>query len=248
MITDRDITELSAWIKDYVTKAGRTHCVVGVSGGIDSAVVAALCAKVLPTIGVRMPMYTVNGDSSKRAMDLCIKTGIQCIDRPINGDSYPYDPATNKLAYGNWCARQRMATLYATAELNNALVIGTDNLSEAYVGFFSKFGDGGVDINPIGQYFKSEVYALAKLLNVPQSIIDAVPTAELWDGQTDESELGLSYVELEWAIRWFNDNKYVIDLLQYGKDGYCYDILLKVQRMHLATEHKRALPPEYQRV
>lgn len=267
----KEINEIKEWIYNKVTTAGKKGCVVGVSGGIDSAVIASVCKEAFPntTYGIIMPR-TKNMTSEKRAKELCEKLKIkyELIEMKNKNLKIPqfYTDSiygvvaleTNKdlqdqikLAIGNYTARKRMATLYYYAELLDYLVIGTDNKCENYIGYFTKHGDGGVDINPIGQYYKSEVYELGRSLEVPKSILNTAPSAELMDGQTDEQELGMSYAEIEEAIKLLiakNNN-----LESTLADSYFYlkprfkEVLKTVNSLHKKTEHKRIMPEEYKR-
>ena len=142
----------------------------------------------------------------------------------------PVDEATARVALGNVRPRLRMATLYYVANSLNYLVAGTGNRSELTIGYFTKHGDGGVDVLPIGHLLKGEVRTLAKELGVPQPIIDKAPSAGLWLGQTDEAEMGFSYADLE---------RY----LSHGPEGVSPALALRVERMIRSTEHKRSLPP-----
>jgi NAD+ synthase len=204
--------QISNWIKDYATQANIDTLVVGVSGGIDSAVVSTLCARTgLRTIAVTMPIK-----QSKQTHSLSIMQAHWLIDYFENAEHYNIDLTStfnqfeknteqfnNELAYANSRARLRMMTLYQIAQANNGIVVGTGNKVEDFgVGFFTKYGDGGVDISPIADCFKTEVWAMGRELEIPQAIIDAPPTDGLWaDGRTDEDQLGMSYPDLEQAMR-----------------------------------------------
>jgi NAD+ synthase len=241
-----EVEGLLEFIKHHVNAARKTSCIIGISGGIDSAVVASLCKMVFPdtTYGISMPTYSNKSESSNRAIEFCFKKDIHIINHPVCFDDICFlntmslnkykDLKLTDKAIGNYLARQRMANLYMYAEMINGLVIGTDNLSENYIGYFTKYGDGGVDINPIGKYFKSEVYELARYLEVPDSIINATPSAELWEGQTDEGELGFTHDQLEKVIR-------------ADYDGVPDEIIDKANDMYYASEHKRKTPEEYDR-
>ena len=243
------IPKLVEFIKKEVTDAGKTGCIVGVSGGIDSAVVTCLCKMAFPdtTYGLFMPMEdNVNGLSHNRGKELCETKAIAEFLRPIK-DIDKHTNLTDK-AKGNFYARQRMAELYLCGEMNDCLVVGTDNKSENFIGYFTKYGDGGVDINPIGEFYKSEVYELGRLLGVPESILNAKPTAELWNGQTDEDELGMSYDDIDNAIKIY-ENVYWdggAEVMKNITDAN-FPVMKKVAHMHIASEHKRSTPNEYRR-
>ena len=221
---------IADWIKDYAVKHNKTSLVVGVSGGIDSAVVSTLCAKTgLTTIPCMLPisMKEVSVDDEEELlppdlpMDHCrwLDEHFPNIDgKSINmanlfrrfvwlsgqlGD-------TSELGFANSRARVRMMMLYQIAQSNNGLVIGTGNKVEDFgVGFFTKWGDGGVDISPIGDLYKSEVYELGASLNILDSIMNATPSDGLWDDdRTDYDQLGLTYDQLEEAMKWGTGSKH----------------------------------------
>src|SRR5439155_9189018 len=210
---------LAAWMRERVTEAGAQGLVVGLSGGVDSAVVARLSQLAAPgaTVGVLMPCHSDPADERDAALvashfslatvrvDLAqpydslsteVKAGLQTLPPTIPNER-PHDDPRAPVPIANMKPRLRMTTLYFIANTLNYLVAGTGNKSELSIGYFTKYGDGGVDILPLANLVKSEVRALARDLNVPQHIIDRTPTAGLWLGQTDESEMGFSYDELE---------------------------------------------------
>ena len=204
--------EIAGWIGDYAGNNGITTLVVGVSGGIDSAVTSTLCAKTgLNTIVLNMPIHQDASQYERSNLHIgWLRSNWENVDSHTIDLSSTYDQFVEELrdhdlsdmASVNSRARLRMATLYAIAGSNNGIVVGTGNKVEDFgVGFFTKYGDGGVDISPIADLYKSEVYALADALGVIQEIQDAAPTDGLWDdGRTDEDQLGASYDELEWAM------------------------------------------------
>jgi len=221
MTPKQRIATIVKWIKSYARSAKIRTLVVGISGGIDSSVVSALCARTgLKTIVVQMPIRqnkTLDNRSSMQAtwllerhsntvthmsMDLTPvfaafekKTDPYC---NIQDDTH----GTYQLASANSRARLRMMTLYQIAQCNGGIVVGTGNRVEDFgVGFFTKYGDGGVDISPIGDCLKTDVWDMGRELGLPQEIIDAPPTDGLWiDGRTDEDQLGMTYLELELAM------------------------------------------------
>jgi len=192
----------------------RKHCkdkaaIIGLSGGIDSAVVARLCTLALGrenVILVSIPYET----RDEYLQSIFCKQFNQYFITHYLATALDED---NRLVFGNYIARMRMATLYYYANKHNGLVIGTTNKSEWLTGYFTKYGDGGVDIEPIIGLYKTQVYQLARYLGVPQEIIDAKPTAGLWEGQTDEEELGMTYEELDKILEYENNHPVVSKLV-----------------------------------
>ena len=209
---DNLVDDISNWILNYAKENSISSLIVGVSGGIDSAVTSTLCAKTgLMTIAVNMPINQAKSqyNLSNQHMDWLVSkwdnVESQIIDLSETYDTLHSELAdydVSELSMANTRARLRMSTLYALAGSNNGIVVGTGNKVEDFgVGFFTKYGDGGVDISPIADLYKSEVYSLAKSLQIIQSIQDAPPTDGLWDdGRTDEEQIGATYGELEWAM------------------------------------------------
>ena len=199
------------WIKDYATKHNKTSLIVGVSGGIDSAVVSTLCAETgIKTIPVVLSIHCNDylAFDHVRWLDNNfnnIEHKIVNVEDVFNEFSHVAHAlgADSELGFANSRSRLRMAMLYQIAQSNNGLVIGTGNKVEDFgVGFFTKWGDGGVDISPIGDLYKSEVYKLSTSLGILSSIFSAAPTDGLWDdGRTDEDQMGLTYDQLEDAMK-----------------------------------------------
>jgi NAD+ synthase len=196
---------ISRWIKRKVGSAGARGCVVGLSGGVDSAVVSALCKKAVGgrLLCLIMPCGLSAGDMKDAlatAKKFRLKTKIVDI-KPVYRAFLKILPVGNSASLSNLKPRLRMAVLYYFANLYNFLVVGTGNKSEISVGYFTKHGDGGVDALPLGSFYKSEVYSLARELGVPRSVMEKPPSAGLWPGQTDEGEMGVTYEEIERALR-----------------------------------------------
>jgi NAD+ synthase len=238
------ISHIVKWLKAYARSAKIDCFVVGISGGIDSSVVSALCAQTgLKTIAVQMPIRqnkTLNNRSSMQAgwlldrykenvthmsMDLTpVFTAFEKKVGPFCATGGEEPNPQEQLAFANSRSRLRMMTLYQIAQCNNGLVAGTGNKVEDFgVGFFTKYGDGGVDISPIGDCLKTEVWDMGRELGLEQEIVDAAPTDGLWDdGRTDEGQLGMTYPELENAMRldqWEKEESHLTEgLLVMSKD------------------------------
>ena len=208
------INHITEWLKGYSDESGTKGFVVGVSGGIDSALTSTLAARTgKPTLCLEMPIHQAESQITRASehIDFLQKefpnVTRQKLDLSTVFDGFvatlpPSGAAARDMALVNTRARLRMTSLYYFAQLNSSIVVGTGNKVEDFgVGFYTKYGDGGVDISPIADLMKSEVYALAKELYVIQSILDAAPTDGLWgDDRTDEDQIGASYPELEWAM------------------------------------------------
>jgi NAD+ synthase len=234
--------EIADWLHAYAASAGAGGYVLGLSGGIDSAVVAGLCRRAMGrgVLAAFLPCHSLPEDADfaqqvSDAFDLETVT----IDLASAYDALvaAMPPTIAALALANIKPRLRMTTLYALAQSRGYLVAGTGNKSEITVGYFTKWGDSGSDVLPLGDLYKSQVRALARELEVPQAVIDRVPTAGLWRGQTDEQELGITYDEIEAVLR----------AMEEGKTECVVPALLQhVQRLIAASAHKRALPPIFQ--
>ena len=204
--------QIGAWIKNHIENAHANGVVLGMSSGVDCSVVARLCQNTgINTHLILMP-YGEDMNNSKSysdAMELInkfnfdyhifdIKPAVHSLQIPSNSEILKNANKTNiGLSRANIRPRVRMTYLYQYAQINNLLVIGTSNLSERTVGYFTKWGDGGSDLNPIGMLTKKEVYILSKYLEIPECIINKKPSADLWEGQTDEEELGIKYEQID---------------------------------------------------
>jgi NAD+ synthase len=248
------------WLRNYSDKSKTDGFVVGVSGGIDSAVTSALCARTgKKLIVLEMPIYQAQSQVSRAQehIGLLKKNYANVTDQRIEltatFDAFMAampgniaDEQLRNLSLANSRARLRMTALYCVAGLNRLLVAGTGNKIEDFgVGFYTKYGDGGVDISPIADLYKTEVYAIARELGVAESILKAAPTDGLWgDDRTDEDQIGASYPELEWAMElimrweksngsWTNESANGLDLNDRQKQ------VLKIYwRMNRANQHK----------
>ena len=256
------INGATKWMVDYAKKSNITIWVVGVSGGIDSTVVERLCENTgLPTIAIAMPMWMHKDSDPKslsRAMALCVDRPaiVNFRIRPIGGILEAYQKAgiglTTKLSQGNLRSRIRADILRdAAGEVGCGCVVGTGNLDEDAIGYFTKGGDGDVDICPLSLMHKSEVRAMASAfspsLRVPEDNINAIATAGLWDGQTDEGELGMTYDEIGWAI----DHQVLLEDPSVQNDTLVpmterkQEVLQKVNHMRKVNAHKLAFPPVF---
>lgn len=236
------------WLKDYATKANVKGFIVGISGGIDSAVTSTLCAQTgLKTLCLEMPIHQdPNQVSRGHEHILQLKKNFNNVSSKVIELTNSFEAFKNtvtklensdkiNLALANTRARLRMTTLYYFAGVENLLVAGTGNKVEDFgVGFYTKYGDGGVDISPIADLLKSEVYAIAKYLKVNSAIQTAEPTDGLFgDSRTDEDQIGANYDELEWAMKNYDLGKASDDF--NGRQKEVYQIYVK---LHEANKHK----------
>lgn len=248
MQTEKVIDYIVDWLKDYATKAKMEGFVIGISGGIDSALTSTLCAKTgLRLLCVEMPIHQAKSQINRGKDHIA-----QLKERFTNVSNVEVDltsvfeefkkqaPQTQDdgyldLSLANTRARLRMTTLYYFAGLHKYLVAGTGNKVEDFgVGFYTKYGDGGVDLSPIADLMKSEVYELSKHLDVPESILKAAPTDGLFgDSRTDEDQLGASYDELEWAMQTIDNGHVKNDFV--GRKKLVLDIY---KRLNNANQHK----------
>jgi NAD+ synthase len=246
--------QISDWLRARVTAAGARGLVVGLSGGLDSALALRLAQMATPgrVVGVIMPCHSDPQDEADArltaghfnvpviALDLEpaynrlvseLRAGLAAVPQDQLAEvAAEQTDVKARVPLANVKPRLRMTVLYFLANSLNYLVVGTGNRSELTIGYFTKYGDGGADVLPLGTLLKSEVRVLAAELGVPRSIIDKPPSAGLWIGQTDEDEMGFRYSDLE-------------NYLVRGPEGVPPALALRLERMIRATEHKRAVPP-----
>ena len=246
--------DIIQWLNGYARQSKTNGFVVGISGGIDSALTSTLCAKTgLPTICVDMPILQnkneVNRSSNhiKWLQNKFDNVSHKSIDLNNVFETFKStvqikDDKNNFLSLANSRSRLRMTTLYYFAGMNNCLVAGTGNKVEDFgIGFYTKYGDGGVDISPIADLNKTDVFEISKILGVIDKILEAKPTDGLWDdGRTDEDQIGATYKELEWAMVQKDLNKKSIDFK--GREKQVFEILTKLNKKNL---HKMIPIPIY---
>ena len=214
------IQKLCNWMEDKIIKAKAEGVLFGLSGGLDSAVVAALSKRIFPqnSLAIIIPCHSLEADIND-ALDFVNKFNIpyKIVDVSKVYDSFIHllndkeNEGSIKLAEANIKPRLRMTTLYYFANKLNYLVVGTGNKNEIIIGYFTKYGDGGADILPLGNLLKSQVRELAKYLDIPKKIINKPPSAGLWEGQTDEKEIGISYNQLDKYLRTGKLNNKIIE-------------------------------------
>jgi NAD+ synthase len=247
MNMEEKIQKLIEWLREQVANAGLNGAIVGISGGIDSAVVAHLIKRAFPdhSLGLIMPCKS-NPKDKEDALKVVESCGIkhfvidltethQTLFREIEKqlkEKGEWNEEAARLGDANTRARLRMTTLYAVANNYGYIVVGTDNAAEWFTGYFTKYGDGGVDLVPLVHFTKGEVREMARILGVPEEIITKAPSAGLWEGQTDESEMGTTYE--------------MIDKYLKGKEIPEKDRQI-IERLHNRSHHKRQLaiaPPK----
>ncbi len=238
---------ISNWIRDKVIETHKEGVVIGLSGGIDSSVVAVLSKHSVgdKLLGIIMPCHSNLEDEED--VNLLVTTFDIRIEKVILTGVYneliEVLPPSPKRIQSNLKPRLRMLTLYYFANKFNYLVVGTGNKSEILTGYFTKYGDGGVDILPLGGILKTQVIELAKELRIPSKIIEKIPTAGLWEGQTDESELGISYTELDKTILTIESGNYTPAGARFPLCSNETDLVTKVKNLISESEHKRTTIP-----
>lgn len=244
---DKTISKIQSWINEFVKAAQVEGVVVGLSGGIDSAVTSTLCVNAIGkenVIGLGLPCLSIPRDLDDAKM-VADQLGIEFIVFDLSSVYEEFLKITagqiepNIIAKANVKARLRMVAWYFTAQSKGRFLIGgTGNRTELGIGYFTKYGDGGVDFEPIGGLYKCEVREIARKLKVPESIINKPPSAGLWEGQTDEGEIGITYDVIDEIIYRIDYN---LDLSDINMSD-----VKKVKKMMRLSQHKLNLPPVYE--
>jgi NAD+ synthase len=238
---------LSQFIHSEITRQGFSRAVVGLSGGIDSALSCFLAVKALGpenVLAVRMPYKTSSTDSLEDAQRVIDASGVQSLTIPITDMVDPYIsqfPDMNKMRKGNIMARQRMILLYDQSAVFNGLVVGTGNKTEILLGYTTLFGDSACALNPLGDLYKTQVRQLAREMGLPQSVIAKPPSADLWDGQTDEGELGFTYADVDHLLYQLVDQRLSPEeCVEAGfSEAFVRVVVTRIRR----NQFKRVMPP-----
>ncbi|MCX7833424.1 MAG: NAD+ synthase [Ignavibacteria bacterium] len=237
------------FIRKEISRIGVQNAVVGLSGGVDSAVAATLTVKALGgknVFCISLPYKTSSQHSKDDAKELAsiLNCNFEIIDISPMVDAYIDNYADDKISNvrkGNIMARMRMIVLYDKSAEYNAVVVGTGNKTEYILGYTTMYGDNACAFNPIGDLYKTQIWEFAKYLNIPDKIINKKPSADLWQGQTDEGEMGFTYLEVDkYLIEKFDKNKSKEELINMG---FSIDFIERVDSMIIRNEFKRKLPP-----
>jgi len=244
--TDIATKMLTGFIRDQIDKAGMKGAVLGLSGGIDSALSAYLSAQALGAenvLAVRMPYRTSSEASLTDAEAVIEDLGLPSLTVPITdmADALINQfPEMNNIRKGNIMARMRMVVLYDQSAAQGLLPMGTSNKTEFMLGYSTIYGDSGVALHPIADLYKYQVRQLAQSLGVPQAIIDKAPSADLWEGQTDEAELGFTYNDVDQVLFLLVDERYTVE--EVIAEGFEAAFVEKVWRRVKANHYKRTMP------
>jgi NAD+ synthase len=238
---------LTGFIRTEITRTGFSKAVIGLSGGIDSALSCFLAAEALGpenVLAIRMPYKTSSPESLEDAQRVIDATRVQAMTMPITDMVEPLFerfPEMNNVRKGNVMARARMIVLYDQSEAFKGLVVGTGNKTEILLGYSTLYGDSACALNPIGDLYKTQVRQLSRYIGVPSEVIDKAPSADLWAGQTDEDELGFTYKEVDKLLYLLVDQRYrPRDLVEAGfSEQFVRTVIERVRR----SQFKRILPP-----
>ena len=238
--------ELVEFLRESFKKAGFSKAVLGLSGGIDSALVAYLLRDALGkenVLAIMMPYKSSNPDSLNHAKLVVedLKINAKTIEITNMIDAYfKNEKDASSLRMGNKMARERMSILFDYSSKENALVVGTSNKTEIYLGYSTQFGDSACALNPIGDLYKTNIWDLSRYLKIPNELIEKKPSADLWEGQTDEQEMGLTYKEADQVLyRMLEENKTVEEVLA---EGFNKDLVDNIVRRMNRSEYKRRMP------
>ena len=238
--------ELVEFLRENFKKAGFSKAVLGLSGGIDSALVAYLLRDALGkenVLAIMMPYKSSNPDSLNHAKLVVedLKINSKTIEITDMIDAYfKNEKEASSLRMGNKMARERMSILFDYSSKENALVVGTSNKTEIYLGYSTQFGDAACALNPIGDLYKTNIWDLSRYLKIPNELIEKKPSADLWEGQTDEQEMGLTYKEADQVMyRLLEENKTVEEVLA---EGFNKDLVDNIVRRMNRSEYKRRMP------
>ena len=237
---------LTGFIRDGMTKAGMSRAVIGLSGGIDSAVSAYLSAQALGAenlLALRMPYRSSSAASLSDAEAIIEDLGLPHLTVPISDMAdalITRFPGMSKLRQGNIMARLRMITLYDQSMAWKGLVMGTSNKTEFLLGYSTIYGDSGVALHPIADLYKHQIRQMARYLGVPRSVIDKPPSADLWIGQTDEDELGFTYDQADQVLYLLVDERYTVD--EVAQEGFDRDFVAQIWERVKANHYKRTTP------
>ena len=239
-------SELVEFLRESFKKAGFSKAVLGLSGGIDSALVAYLLRDALGkenVLAIMMPYKSSNPDSLNHAKLVIEDLGINSKTIEITDmiDAYfKNEKEATSLRMGNKMARERMSILFDYSSKENALVVGTSNKTEIYLGYSTQFGDSACALNPIGDLYKTNIWDLSRYLKIQNELIEKKPSADLWEGQTDEQEMGLTYKEADQVLyRMLEENKTVEEVLA---EGFNKDLVDNIVRRINRSEYKRRMP------
>ena len=238
--------ELVEFLRENFKKAGFSKAVLGLSGGIDSALVAYLLKDALGkenVLAIMMPYKSSNPDSLNHAKLVVedLKINAKSIEITDMIDAYfKNEKEASSLRMGNKMARERMSILFDYSSKENALVVGTSNKTEIYLGYSTQFGDSACALNPIGDLYKTNIWDLSRYLKIPNELIEKKPSADLWEGQTDEQEMGLTYKEADQVLyRMLEENKTVKEILA---EGFSKDLVDNILKRMNRSEYKRRMP------
>jgi NAD+ synthase len=245
------VEEITAFLRERLDAAGADGYVLGVSGGVDSALAARLAVDAVgpdAVTGLVLPGAPTSDRNTADARDLIDRLGIACGEagiEPLVEETVAATPGElDRLTVGNVRARARMILLYTRANAENLLVIGPDNRSEYLLGYFTKYGDGAADVRPLGDLYKTEVYDLAAHVDLDDRFLEKAPTAELWEGQTDEDEIGAPYEVVDAVLRRVVEgSETVTDVAADDALDVDEETARGLVEMHRRSEHKRSRPP-----